>query len=161
KRPVAVIGLGTGTMAAYGLPGQTLDFYDIDPEVVGISFDTDRWFTFVEDAVKRGVDVGLVLGDARLTFEPKGTKKRLKPLHARKGEPKPKRQFGPDIQEDFKYGLVVVDAFSSDAIPIHLITREAMKIYFDRMLEDGIVMMHISNRYLDLQPVLARIALDM
>ncbi|MFM7150268.1 MAG: hypothetical protein ACKO23_10540, partial [Gemmataceae bacterium] len=158
KRAFAVIGLGTGTMACYGLPGQTLDFYDIDPQVVDISFDTNEYFTFVEDAVDRGVNVNLVLGDARLTFNPKGTKTRLKPLAKRKNQPVPARKFGDPLTEDQKYGIIIVDAFSSDAIPVHLITKQAVKIYFDRLLEDGIVCMHISNRYLDLQPVLANIA---
>lgn len=161
RRPMAVIGLGTGTMACYGMPGQTLDFYDIDPVVVDISYDTNGFFTFVEDAETRGVDVNLVLGDARLTFKPDAIKKRMKPLHKRKDEPTPQRRPAADIPQDFKYGLIVVDAFSSDAIPIHLITREAVNIYFDRMLEDGILLMHISNRYLDLQPVLANISADL
>ncbi|MFO0878037.1 MAG: hypothetical protein U0840_11865 [Gemmataceae bacterium] len=158
SRAMAVIGLGTGTMSCYGLPGQTLDFYDIDPVVVDIAYDSNEYFTFVEDAEERGVNVNLVLGDARLTFEPKGVKTRLKPLHKRSDEPTPTRKFGDPISEDFKYRLIVVDAFSSDAIPVHLITKEAVKIYFDRLEEDGIVLMHISNRYLDLQPVLANIA---
>jgi spermidine synthase len=157
-RAIAVIGLGTGSMCTYGLKGQTMDFYDIDPLVVDIAFDTNEYFTFAEDAEARGVDVNLILGDARLTFGPKGKKTRLKPLHKRKDQSPPARQFGQPIEEDFKYGMIFVDAFSSDAIPVHLITKEAVKIYFDRLLPDGIVMMHISNRYLDLQPVLANIA---
>jgi hypothetical protein len=169
KRAFAAIGLGTGTMASYGMPGQTVDFYDIDPVVVDISFDTNQYFHFVEDAEERGVDINLVLGDARLTFQPKGKKTRLKPLHRRKAETdtdgvitkiaeRPARKFGEEIAEDFKYRLIVVDAFSSDAIPIHLITKQAVEIYLQRMEEDGILCMHISNRYLDLQPVLANIA---
>jgi hypothetical protein len=157
KRPMAVIGLGTGTMACYALPGQTVDFFDIDPVVVDISYDTDKFFTYVEDAEERGANVSLVLGDARLTFEPKGDKVRLKPLHKREGEKVPARQFGEPLTPDFRYGLIVVDAFSSDAIPIHLITKQALEIYRERLLEDGVLCMHISNRYLDLQPVLANI----
>ncbi|MFO0846524.1 MAG: hypothetical protein U0797_29845, partial [Gemmataceae bacterium] len=157
-RPMAVIGLGTGTMACYAQKGQHLDFYDIDPVVVDISFDRGKYFTFVEDAERRGADVGLILGDARLTVAPTGEKKRLKPLHKTADNPNPPRQFGEPIRDDHKYGFIVVDAFSSDAIPVHLITKEAVKIYFDRLMEDGILLMHISNRYLDLQPVLANIA---
>jgi hypothetical protein len=157
-RPMAVIGLGTGTMACYAKKGQTLDFYDIDPVVVDISFDQKKFFTYVEDAEERGADVNLVLGDARLTFEPKGVKTRLKPLHKSDTNPNPARQLGEPIREDHKYGFIIVDAFSSDAIPVHLITRQAVKIYFDRLVEDGVLLMHISNRYLDLQPVLANIA---
>jgi hypothetical protein len=161
KRPMAVIGLGTGSMACYALAGQTVDFFDIDPVVVGISYDTNEYFTFCEDAVRRGADVSLILGDARLTFEPKGEKERLKPLHKRKDQPVPAREFGKPLTPDQKYGLIVVDAFSSDAIPMHLITREALEIYRDRMLPDGILCMHISNRYLQLQPALANIVEDL
>jgi hypothetical protein len=157
-RPMAVIGLGTGSMACYGLKGQTLDFFDIDPVVVGITFDTDEYFTFIEDAEDRGVDVSLVLGDARLTFEPKRDQQRLKPLRNRKEQTPAARTYRDPLTPKQKYGLIVVDAFSSDAIPVHLITREAMKIYRERLLEDGVLCMHISNRYLDLQPVLANIA---
>ncbi len=168
-RAFAAIGLGTGTMASYGLPKQTVDFYDIDPVVVDISFDTDEYFHFVEDAEARKVDISLVLGDARLTFQPKGIKTRLKPLHRRReirddkgvitqeGD-RPLRKYGDKILTDFQYRLIVVDAFSSDAIPMHLITKQAVEIYLSRLQDDGIICMHISNRYLDLQPVLANIA---
>jgi hypothetical protein len=156
-RAVAVIGLGTGTISCYALKGQTLDFFDIDPVVVDVAFDTNEYFTFVEDAEDRGADVNLVLGDARLTFEPKGDKVRLKPLRRRKGGKAPQRRFGEPLTPGQWYGLIVVDAFSSDAIPVHLITREALEIYRERLLDDGVLCMHISNRYLDLQPVLANI----
>jgi hypothetical protein len=133
-RPYAVIGLGTGTMAAYALPGQNVTFYDIDPVVRGISFDDDRHFTYVSDARARGAHLQLVMGDARLTME---------------------RQ---ELTDDQKYGLLVVDAFSSDAIPVHLITWESLQLYLDRMRPDGILLFHISNRYLNLEPVLANFA---
>jgi hypothetical protein len=131
---LGVIGLGTGTMACYARPGQNLTFYDIDAAVRDISFTTDRYFTYVEDARRRGAKVNLVLGDARVTME---------------------RQ---TLAEDEKYGILVVDAFSSDAIPIHLITREALHVYLDKMRPDGIIAFHISNRYLNLEPVLANLA---
>jgi hypothetical protein len=131
SRPFGVIGLGTGTMASYGLKGQHVTFYDIDPVVRGISFDTDKYFTYVSDARERGAMLDLVMGDARLTME---------------------RQ---ELTDEEKYGLLVVDAFSSDAIPVHLITWEALQLYLDRLRPDGIVLFHISNRYLNLQPVLA------
>jgi spermidine synthase len=134
SRPLGVIGLGTGTMACYALPGQRLTFYDIDAAVRDISYTTDRYFTFVADARKRGAEIDLVLGDARVTME---------------------RQ---NLADNEKYGLLVVDAFSSDAIPIHLITREALRIYLDKLRPDGIVAFHISNRYLKLEPVLANLA---
>jgi hypothetical protein len=131
---LAVVGLGTGTMACYALPGQHLTFYDIDTTVRDISFDTDVYFTYVSDARERGAKVDLVLGDARLTMD---------------------RQ---QLSEDEKYSILCVDAFSSDAIPIHLITLEALRMYLTKMKEDGIIAFHVSNRYLDLRPVLARLA---
>jgi len=132
----AFIGLGTGSMAAYAHKDQHVTFYDIDPVVKKISFDDDKYFSFVQDAKQKGAEVELVLGDARLTMERK------------------------DLTEDEKYKIVVVDAFSSDAIPIHLITREALKMYLTKITPDGLLCFHISNRYLDLRPVLANLARD-
>jgi spermidine synthase len=135
RRNLAVIGLGTGTMASYARPGQHLTFYDIDPVVRRLSFDEgDPYFTFVEDARRRGAQLELVMGDARLTME----RKQL-----------------ADVE---KYGVIVVDAFSSDAIPIHLITQEALNVYLDKLAENGLLCFHISNRYLDLRPVLLNLA---
>ncbi len=137
RQNLAVIGLGTGTMASYAHPGQHLTFYDIDPVVRRLSFDEgDPYFTFVDDARKRGARVDLVMGDARLTMERK------------------------QLKDSEKYGVIVVDAFSSDAIPIHLMTREALKVYLDKMTERGLLCFHISNRYLDLKPVLYKLAED-
>jgi spermidine synthase len=133
RRNMAVIGLGTGTMAAWARPGQRLTFYDIDPVVRDISYTRSDFFSFVKDAKDAGVKVDLVLGDARLTME---------------------RQ---QLSEAEKYGILVVDAFSSDAIPIHLLTQEALRMYLTKMTEDGLIIFHISNRYLRLEPVLANL----
>jgi hypothetical protein len=141
KMNLGVIGLGTGSMAAYARPGQHLTFYDIDPIVKRLSFDEGPggdspfpYFTFVQNARERGAELELVMGDARLTME----KKQLK--------------------DSEKYGVIVVDAFSSDAIPIHLITREAVQVYLDKLAPDGLLCFHISNRHLDLRPVLYNLA---
>ena len=143
KDRIGVIGLGTGTMASYGRSGQTVVFYDIDKTVKEISFDRRDYFSFVSDARARGVDVAdLVLGDARLEIK----------RHLDKNPALPERE---------KYSVLAVDAFSSDAIPIHLITKEAVKLYFKTLRKDGILAFHISNRYLDLRPVLANIAEDL
>jgi SAM-dependent methyltransferase len=136
---VGVIGLGTGTLAAYGRPGQHFTFYDIDPLVRDIAYNP-KYFTYVRDAQNRGVKLGEpILNDARLAIE---------------------RQLAerPDWPEDEKYGLLMVDAFSSDAIPVHLITREALQDYLKVVRQDGLIAFHISNRYLDLRPVLANLA---
>ena len=132
----AVIGLGTGTMAAFARPSDVMTIYEIDARVRDIAFDP-RYFTFVADARKRGAAIHLEMGDARLRLE---ALRRERP--------------------DEKYDLIVVDAFSSDAIPVHLLTREALRLYFDVLKPDGVVALHISNRYLRLEPVVAGLADD-
>ena len=125
---VGVIGLGTGTIAAYGRAGDVYRFYDIDANVIRIARSE---FTFLGDS---GARVETALGDARLTLEretPQG------------------------------FDVLAVDAFSSDAIPVHLITREALATYLQHMKPDGIVAFHVSNRFLDLIPVVARLAKEL
>ena len=128
-KEIGIIGLGTGSIATYGQPGQRITYYEIDPLVERIAHDP-RYFTFLRDSQ---AEVEVVLGDARLTL-------------AR----------APQAQ----YDLLILDAFSSDAIPIHLVTREALKLYLDKLDEKGVLALHISNRYLNLRPVLARLARD-
>ena len=122
---VGVIGLGTGTIAAYGRPGDVYRFYDIDARVVYLA---RQEFTFLGDSAAK---IEVALGDARLTLE-------REPPQA--------------------FDVLAVDAFSSDAIPVHLITREALGIYLGHLKPDGIVAFHVSNRFLDLIPVVARLA---
>ena len=133
KTQIGVIGLGTGTLASYIQPGQSLTFYEIDPAVVRIA-QSPRYFTYYEAGQQRGADLHVVLGDARLKL----------------GE-----------APDHRYDLIVLDAFSSDAIPVHLITREAMALYLRKLTDDGVVALHISNRYLGLEPVLGNLAKDL
>ena len=78
---------------------------------------------------RRATDIEFLMGDARLSLE----------------------------QTDRKWGLMLVDAFSSDSIPAHLLTKEAVELYFDRLTDDGLLALHISNRYLKLEPVVERI----
>ena len=125
----AVIGLGTGTMAAHSRPGERWTFYEIDPAIARVASDP-RYFTYLRDAPG---STEIVLGDARLSLQ-----------EARDGT----------------YGLIVADAFSSDAIPTHLITREALALYFRKLTENGTLAFHISNRYLNLRPVLGNLARD-
>jgi len=122
---VGVIGLGTGTLAAYGRRGDAFRIYDIDRRVMEIA---RSQFTFLADS---GADIALVLGDARLNLEREAPQ---------------------------QLDVLAVDAFSGDAIPVHLITREALHAYLRHMKPDGIVAFHVSNRYLDLAPVAARLA---
>ena len=128
---VAVIGLGAGTMAAHGQTGDVYRFYDIDPKVIRLS---DEFFTFRKNSL---AETEVVLGDARIQME---------------------------REDDQDYDVIVVDAFSGDAIPAHLLTAEAFKIY-ERHLRKGadgepigVLAIHVSNRYLDLEPVVASLA---
>ncbi len=125
---VGVLGLGAGTMAAFGRPGDSYRFYEINPMVPRIAATE---FTFLKDSPAR---IEVVLGDARLSMERE-----------------PAQQFD----------MLVMDAFSGDSIPVHLLTREAFRLYFRHLREDGLVAVHISNKYLDLEPVLARAAADL
>ena len=127
---MAIVGLGAGSLACYAEPGQGWTFYEIDPAVVRIARDP-RFFTYLKDCRARSQDV--VVGDARL---------RLRDA------------------PDGGYGLIVLDAFSSDAIPMHLLTREALRLYRDKLADGGLIAFHISNRYLDLAPVLGALARD-
>jgi len=129
ERRVAIIGLGTGTIACYARPGERWTFYEIDPLIVRIATDP-RYFTYVRDCAP---DTRIVLGDARLSLE-----------RARDGA----------------YDFIILDAFSSDAIPAHLMTREALALYLRKLAPGGVVTFHISNRYLRLEPVLSELARD-
>lgn len=129
KTRVALIGLGAGTLACYGEPGQHLTFYEIDPAIKRIATDP-ALFTYMRGC---RADWEIIIGDARLKLEEAA---------------------------DGKYGLMVIDAFSSDAIPVHLLTREALNLYFSKLDSTGVLAIHISNKYLDLEPVLGRLAMD-
>ena len=126
---IGIVGLGTGTLACYARPGEQWTFYEIDPAVVRIARDPQR-FTFLSSC-KPGRPIKV--GDARLLIE---------------GEP-------PATTD-----LLVVDAFSSDAVPMHLLTREAFADYRRLLSPSGLLLVHISNRYLDLMPVVAAAAAD-
>jgi hypothetical protein len=129
-RDVALIGLGVGTLAAYGEPSRHLTFYEIDPEVIRIARDTG-YFHYLADSRS---PVDYVIGDGRLELAA-----------------------APPASSD----LIVLDAFSSDAIPVHLITREAVAGYLDRLRAGGVLAFHISNVHLDLKPVLSGISRDL
>ena len=131
-RKIAVIGLGTGTIAAYGTKGRSITFYEIDPAVRDVA-ENPAYFTYLSDSRKRGAEVDVVLGDARLML---------------------------NRAPNECYNLIVLDAYSSDAIPIHLVTREAIKLYVEKLDRDGVIALHISNRFFKLEPVLGRLAED-
>ncbi|MHC4405470.1 MAG: fused MFS/spermidine synthase, partial [Planctomycetota bacterium] len=128
KRRVAIVGLGVGTMICYREPGQKFTFYEIDPTVKRIA-ETTRLFSYLSDCGPAGYSI--VLGDGRLRLAE---------------------------APDHHYGMIIFDAFSSDAIPTHLLTRQALAMYLEKLADDGILVFHISNKSLDLEPVLANLA---
>ncbi len=124
---VAVIGVGSGTLACASAPGESWKFFEIDQTMVDTARDP-KYFSYIQNCAP---DLKPVIGDARLTFakEPDGV-----------------------------YDVIIVDAYSSDAIPIHLATEEAMRIYKDKLAPQGAVVMHVSNRHLELASVVVGIA---
>jgi len=129
KRELALVGAGTGALAALAGPHQRVTLYEIDPIVMQIAEDT-RYFTFLADTPARHE---WVIGDGRLALA--GT--------------------------DRSFDLIVLDAFTGGSIPIHLMTREAVQLYLERLAPRGALLFHVSNRHLDLAPVLAAHARDL
>jgi hypothetical protein len=127
SKRVGVIGLGAGTLAAYGRRGDSFRFYEINPQVIAVA---NSWFTFLNQSPAKSE---IVLGDARLSLESE-----------------PSQQFD----------VLAVDAFSGDAIPVHLLTREAFAVYFRHLKADGILAVHTSNTFLNLAPVVKLLAED-
>ncbi len=125
---VGVVGMGTGTVSCYAKSGHTYRFYDINPEVVRIA---QEHFTYLDDLQLRGAKLEIVIADARLAMERE-----------------PPQQFD----------VLLLDAFSGDSVPVHLLTREAFAIYQRHMKPDGIIAVHITNSYLVLAPVIEKIA---
>jgi len=124
-RRIGVVGLGTGTMAAFGRAGDYLRFYEINSQVQEVA---TSWFSYLP---KCPGNVEVTPGDARLSLE------REAPQH---------------------FDLLVLDAFSSDAIPVHLLTKEAFEVYGRHLNTNAIIAVHISNHYLDLEPVVVNLA---
>jgi hypothetical protein len=125
---VGIIGLGIGGTAAYARADQHWTFYEINPAVVSVAR-TSQYFSYLNDCSKAPTNI--VLGDARLQ------------LHS---------------APDNAYDVLVLDAFSSDAIPIHLVTQQALDLYLSKVAPGGLIVFHISNRNLDLSQVVADLA---
>ncbi|MCI0684003.1 MAG: hypothetical protein L0Y71_17990 [Gemmataceae bacterium] len=132
--PFAVVGLGTGTLAAHARPWQTMHIYEIDPLVRSLSLSHKGRrpiFTYAQDARDRGADLDIIMGDGRLRLR--------------------------EAPERF-YHIIVLDAFSSDAIPVHLLTADAVAEYLDKLADGGVLIFNTTNRYVDIRGVLANIA---
>jgi spermidine synthase len=130
RRParIAVIGLGSGTLAAHAVQGESWTFFEIDPAVERIARDS-LWFTYLADSPGT---IQVVLGDGRRSL----------------------------AATTARYDLIVVDAYSSEAIPLHLLSREALRLYLARLAPRGLLALHISNEHFDLVPVVAALARD-
>jgi spermidine synthase len=126
---VGLVGLGVGSLATYAEAGQQFTFYEIDPEVARIAADP-RLFTYLSDARQRGAKMNIVLGDGRL---------RLAEAPAQ------------------SFDLLVLDAYASDVVPTHLLTREAFALYTQRLAPGGLMLLNVSNRYLDLGRVVGAV----
>jgi hypothetical protein len=122
---IGTIGLGVGTIAAYGLPRHQYKFYEINPEVERLAKEV---FTYLNDSE---ADTEVVLGDARLSLE---------------------------READQQFDVLALDAFSGDAIPTHLLTSECFEIYMRHLASHGVLAVHVTNRYLDLDPVVSKLA---
>jgi len=132
RNRVGLVGLGVGALLAYAPNAANWTIYEIDPAVVRIASD-EELFTFVSSAQSRA-DITFAIGDGRRKLSQ---------------------------AEDGSYGLIVLDAFSSDAVPVHLLTREAIAMYTRKLRSDGVLAFHISNQHLDLRPVVAAAARDL
>jgi spermidine synthase len=120
---IGVVGLGAGTLAAYGRAGDTIRFYEINPAMVGLSQGRGASFTYLDDSPAR---IEIALGDARLSLERE-----------------PPQQFD----------VLAIDAFSGDAVPVHLLTVEAFQAYLRHLAPGGVLAVHTSNTFLDLDRV--------
>ena len=127
---VGVIGLGVGTLAAYGRPGDLYRFYEIDPAVIDLAR-SSPYFTYLEDS---RANVEVVEADGRLALE------------------------AETRRDEAPWDVLVVDAFSSDAVPVHLLTREAFAVYAGRLAPGGIIALHVSNRHLALTDLAFQLA---
>jgi SAM-dependent methyltransferase len=124
---VAVVGLGTGSMAGWAAPNRRITFFDIDPQVPEIA---NGYFTFLR---RCGNGCNIVIGDGRLSIEK-----------------------APDGEFD----VLMLDAFNSDSIPAHLVSREAVQLYLKKLKQDGLILFHVSNRYMDVEALASAVTLD-
>lgn len=127
---VAVVGLGIGTLAAYAKPGEIWTFYELDPTVVRIARDP-AYFTYL--AGSQAASQEFVTGDARVRIREAG---------------------------DRRFSLIVLDAFSADAVPVHLISREAIRLYLSKLAPGGLLAFNITNGYVDFEAVIGLQAED-
>ena len=125
--PVAILGLGVGTIACLGGHGQEFDFYEIDEAVEKIARNRN-FFTYLSDCPPNS---NVIIGDGRIEIAK---------------------------ADNGKYGLIIMDAFSSDSVPVHLLTSEAIDVYLSKLTNNGIIALHITNNYVNLEPIISSLA---
>ena len=130
KVRVGLVGLGAGTLAAYARKGDHFTYYEINPAVQDMA---EKYFTYLSDARKRGAEVDIVMGDARLML---------------------------NAQSPQNFDLLALDAFSGDSVPVHLLTRESREICNRHLAADGVLAIHTTNSFLYLFPVARALADD-
>jgi hypothetical protein len=190
----ATVGLGTGTMVSYARPFQHMTYYEIDDQIREFSLppdEGDAYYTYLQNAIRRGVNLEVIMGDARLslgrdsdeaklgknlenahlywsdfakfaTDNPKAPNRsyaKAKYVTGTRADATNKESFSPYRQKYYK--AINVDAFSSDAIPVHLITKQAIAMYLTTLRDDGVLCMHTSNRHMDLVRPVARIVMEL
>jgi len=128
ERKIGVLGLGVGTLAAYGRSGDVIRFYEINPDVTRFASGEDSYFTYLADS---DATIEIVPGDARITLE------------------RELRQSGSQ-----KFDVLVMDAFSSDSVPVHLLTKQAFEVYLRHLRPDGVLAVNVTNRFIDLKPLI-------
>lgn len=128
---IADVGMGVGTLASYGIPGDHLRFFEINPDVITLA---KKYFTYIGDSEAK---IEIVPGDGRISLEREASSTGVE-----------------------KYDVLIVDAFSGDAVPTHLLTRECFDVYLKRLKDDGILAFHVSGRFLDLTPVVGTLACE-
>jgi spermidine synthase len=129
---VGILGLGAGTLGTYAQQGDVYRFYEINPVVVRLAEGEGGYFTFLKDSK---ADVTVVAGDARISLEQELAS-----------------------GENHNFDVLILDTFSSDSIPVHLVTKEAFTLYLEHLAPNGVIAAHVSNRHLDLQPVFWKMA---
>jgi hypothetical protein len=132
RRKIGVIGLGVGTLAIYGKRDDQIRFYEINPDIIDLALGEGGYFSYLNDSL---ADIKTIPGDARISLE----------TEYRNGD-------------DQEFDILIVDAFSSDSIPIHLLTQEAFDLYLEHLKPQGVLALHTSNRYLDLSPLVRSLA---
>ena len=129
---IGAVGLGVGTLAAYGRPGDVVRFYEINPDVIRLAEGEGGYFAYLQDCPAR---VEIVPGDARISME--------------------RELAAGDLQ---RFDVLVVDAFNSGSVPVHLLTKEAFDVYLSHLQPDGVIALHVSHPYIDLRPVVQGLA---